>query len=182
VGLAKLLLSFRGRINRTQYWLVMFAYFIVCVVVVPTLTIHRQITFDMLVALQSFIGGMGGALFFARGGLTGGLTSIVGFLIFISALSVGAKRLHDRGKSAWWLVVFYGAMILIFIQAALAMVSGNFRLPLTSTTNIYFYSIIALVLQAWYFIDLGCLRGTPGPNRYGPDTLTIDAISAAPTA
>lgn len=33
----------------------------------------------------------------------------------------------------------------------------------------------------WYFIEAGCLAGTPGPNRFGPDTLAAtmpDAVAA----
>jgi uncharacterized membrane protein YhaH (DUF805 family) len=32
-------------------------------------------------------------------------------------------------------------------------------------------SIAMIVLVIWAFIELGCLRGTPGPNRFGPDPL-----------
>ena len=31
--------------------------------------------------------------------------------------------------------------------------------------------IIGLAILIWAIIELGCLRGTPGPNRFGPDPL-----------
>jgi uncharacterized membrane protein YhaH (DUF805 family) len=31
--------------------------------------------------------------------------------------------------------------------------------------------LIPIVGAIWYFIEAGCLPGTPGPNRYGPDPL-----------
>jgi uncharacterized membrane protein YhaH (DUF805 family) len=31
--------------------------------------------------------------------------------------------------------------------------------------------IAASVLMMWLFIEIGFLRGTQGPNRYGPDPL-----------
>jgi len=32
--------------------------------------------------------------------------------------------------------------------------------------------LIPLVGIIWYIIDVGCLRGTIGPNRFGPDPLS----------
>jgi len=31
------------------------------------------------------------------------------------------------------------------------------------------FILINLVLFIWFLIDLGILRGVPGPNDYGPD-------------
>lgn len=29
--------------------------------------------------------------------------------------------------------------------------------------------LIVLVVLVWFFIEFGCMRGTIGVNRYGPD-------------
>jgi uncharacterized membrane protein YhaH (DUF805 family) len=31
--------------------------------------------------------------------------------------------------------------------------------------------VIPLIGWIWIFVELGCLRGTPGPNRFGPDPI-----------
>ena len=31
--------------------------------------------------------------------------------------------------------------------------------------------LVPAIGALWYFIEAGCLAGTPGPNRYGPDPL-----------
>ena len=31
--------------------------------------------------------------------------------------------------------------------------------------------VIPLIGQLWIFIECGCMRGTPGPNQYGPDSI-----------
>jgi uncharacterized membrane protein YhaH (DUF805 family) len=31
--------------------------------------------------------------------------------------------------------------------------------------------LAAAAIAIWGFVELGCLRGTPGPNRYGADPL-----------
>jgi uncharacterized membrane protein YhaH (DUF805 family) len=33
------------------------------------------------------------------------------------------------------------------------------------------FSIIALAISIWLFVEIGFLRGTQGPNRFGPDPL-----------
>jgi len=35
---------------------------------------------------------------------------------------------------------------------------------------------IPLVGFIWFLIELGCLPGTPGPNRFGPDPLGTTAL------
>ena len=77
-------------------------------------------------------------------------------------LAVSIKRLHDRDRSAWWMIPFFVVPGLINQFAD--------RLPET----VYAYSIadaIALVLYIWAFIELACLRGTRHPNFYGPNPL-----------
>lgn len=79
-------------------------------------------------------------------------------LIFITPLSV--RRLHDRDKSGWRLSGFYALPAgLSFIDDAEGM-----GLP-------YVFSLASVALSVWGFVELGCLRGTPGPNRFGPDPL-----------
>lgn len=32
-------------------------------------------------------------------------------------------------------------------------------------------SLVSLALSLWAFVELGCLRGTIGPNQYGADPI-----------
>jgi uncharacterized membrane protein YhaH (DUF805 family) len=182
--LQTLLFSFRGRIDRAQFWRAILIYLVVLVTFEAAVMLYRHALFDpsvfaflfVLNLLQSVIIGGGGVLLT----MNQGLASVVGFLMFVSALSVGAKRLHDRDKSAWWLTILYGAVIFSVIQTAFGITSGNIPLVLMSATEVYLFFAIVVVLQAWYLIELGCLRGTAGPNRYGPDPLG-PALPAAST-
>ena len=38
-------------------------------------------------------------------------------------------------------------------------------------------SLAAAAIAIWAFVELGCLRGTPGPNQYGPDPLGNPALA-----
>ena len=86
-------------------------------------------------------------------------------MIWVS-LALGAKRLHDRDKSAWWLVLFY---VVPGILSSLAnQMDFGFVLHLVS-----------FAITVWAFVELGCLRGTVGPNQYGPDPLEAAVLGPA---
>jgi uncharacterized membrane protein YhaH (DUF805 family) len=85
---------------------------------------------------------------------------IIYTLLLISFIAIGIKRLHDRDKSGWWLLVFY---VLPAVLSSIAEAAG---------TGLQFIFLLAiLALWIWGFVELGCLRGTVGPNKYGSDPL-----------
>ena len=79
-------------------------------------------------------------------GDSGVLSGIVTLALFLPALAVGVRRLHDIDRSGWW------ALLVL--------------LPL----------IGLIVLIVW-----NCFRGTPGPNRFGPDPLANEPTEALAT-
>ncbi len=83
--------------------------------------------------------------------------------IWVSGIAVGIKRLHDRDKSGWWILLFYfGPQVL----NGLATAAGENEQILS-----LLLSTASVALGIWAIVELGCLRGTPGPNRFGPDPL-----------
>jgi uncharacterized membrane protein YhaH (DUF805 family) len=36
---------------------------------------------------------------------------------------------------------------------------------------VFLCGFVAFALYIWGFVEMGCLRGTVGPNRFGPDPL-----------
>jgi uncharacterized membrane protein YhaH (DUF805 family) len=103
-------------------------------------------------------------------------------------LAITTKRLHDRDKSAWWLLVFIIGPFLLNIPAAMHAVTMfshmdemvraaqahlpppdyGVQSPLVTLTN-----GAATLLSLWGFVELYCLKGTNGPNRYGTDPLSL---------
>lgn len=90
------------------------------------------------------------------------------------ALGVGAalyllgafvRRLHDRGRAAWWLIIFFGPHILL-----LALL---FRLAQSSqhAAEIVFFvgGAIDAPFLAWGMVEIFLLAGQPAANRFGPD-------------
>jgi uncharacterized membrane protein YhaH (DUF805 family) len=97
-------------------------------------------------------------------------------IAIISLWSLAAttiKRLHDRNKSGWWIVAFLVAPPLF---------RGITDSLDESSVAAVVLSLAAMVLTVWGFIELLFLRGTSGPNRFGPDPLaqpTPDPPAAA---
>jgi uncharacterized membrane protein YhaH (DUF805 family) len=154
-----LLFSFKGRINRGKYWLAVLIYMAVW-------------TTFIAVSLV-WLGGLNidNLLSFAGAAL---LIWLIGLVLLVletwSGLAVAVKRLHDRNKSGWWVLLFWlGPSILVSWQTAAPDLGGGFILALA-----------AGALGIWAFVELGCLRGTPGPNRYGPDPLGNPAYPPRP--
>ena len=58
------------------------------------------------------------------GTFAGILTYVVGFVLFLATLAVAVRRLHDTGRSGWWVLLYFlcciGQIILIvfWVQAS----------------------------------------------------------------
>jgi len=78
-----------------------------------------------------------------------------------------AKRFHDRNKGAVWTVPFLAAYFA-FIAAIIVGWLGIQTPPSQPGAVI---ALVTLALMVWIVVELGCLRGTPGVNRYGVDPL-----------
>jgi uncharacterized membrane protein YhaH (DUF805 family) len=90
------------------------------------------------------------------------LMVIVGTLLWIHS-AVTVKRLHDHDKSAAWYLLYGIAPPSLFAAGIYFYSKGVFVLAW-----VLFASSIAGLL--WVLVELGFLRGTAGPNRYGPAT------------
>jgi uncharacterized membrane protein YhaH (DUF805 family) len=49
------------------------------------------------------------------------ISMIVGLMLFVPSISIGARRLHDTGRSGWWQLVYLvpliGLIVMIFFLA-----------------------------------------------------------------
>lgn len=155
-----LFFSFRGRVNRAKYWLALLIILIVSVVLRGIRLIVEQ-NWDVVGELDT-------------GDSVAGLVTLsvitlvvlaVSLTCLVAGLAVAAKRLHDRDKSAWWLLLFY------LLPGVLAVTGAGVGMATESWLAFALLVAVALAISIWAFIELGCLRGTVGPNQYGPDPL-----------
>lgn len=92
--------TFEGRSRRSEYW-----YFVLfCLLIVGVLAM-----LDALLGTYSLAGGVG---------LLSGLFSLA---MLVPTLAVSCRRLHDTGRSGWWLLIVcvpgMGAMVLVLFLA-----------------------------------------------------------------
>lgn len=76
-------LDFSGRAQRAAYW-----YFVLFNVIISFVTN----VLDAMLGTYSATG-------------TGILSVLYGLAVLIPSISVGARRLHDTGRSGWWLLI-----------------------------------------------------------------------------
>jgi uncharacterized membrane protein YhaH (DUF805 family) len=149
MSMTQLLFSFQGRLNRKPYWLTNIAVAVGVIILVAIAIV------------------MVGERRFAEAFLTMAILIILYIPLFWVSLALGAKRLHDRNKSAWWLVLFY-------VAPGVASGIGDQMEYLGFVLH-----LVAFAITVWAFVELGCLRGTVGPNQYGPDPLEPAALGPA---
>ena len=78
------------------------------------------------------------------------------------------ERLHDRGKGAWWLLVFYVVPGVLGHLAKGAWFAGAAGMGLH-----YILALAGFALSIWGFVEIGCLRGNAGSNKYGSNPLSV---------
>ena len=155
--------SFEGRVRRMHYWLG---------------AIALSLAAWLFGAVLALIAGVGVAQIVAN---------LVGFALIVPLMT---KRLHDRNKSWHWLLLFLGVPLLANLAQALgigfervdAVLSPGESLGPSGAESGPFgtlfvvpnalgivISLAALGALLWALVELGFLRGTVGPNRFGPD-------------
>ena len=152
-GVVGLLSTYVGRINRGKYWTAVLIYIAISIVVVA---IGFIMFGNSILALPDDAADDGVFVGLASKGIGFILLMLVVYIpLLVSSVFVGIKRLHDRDKSGWWLLVFYLVPMLLNGLGDVSMI----------------FSLVAFGITIWAFVELGCLRGTQGPNIYGPDPL-----------
>lgn len=89
-------------------------------------------------------------------------------IALIASVGVAARRLHDRDRSVGWLIIFSLAPLglgafSIWLSEGAAFVGQDWAAPTALAA-----SLASLAFSLWGFVEVGLLRGTPGPNRFGP--------------
>jgi uncharacterized membrane protein YhaH (DUF805 family) len=147
------LFSFEGRINRGKFWLAPLIWF---ATLYSFMTIFSWVMIGIMLAtgIHSVSSETMPWAFFLPG-----FPLLVIFVWLFAATTI--KRLHDRGKSGWWLAVFFLGLGLL----------GKLSNWLDNGPFAALVSALCLGLSAWCFVELFCLRGKHGATRFGPDPL-----------
>jgi len=141
--------SVDGRINRAKYWL-------------------GAIVLGIILLLVTY-----GSIYAAGGSVleqdsrTRMITLVVSLVFLYPSIALMVKRLHDRNRPGY----FAAFMLVPLILKGATDVMGLTGDPLDQNALDYVFLAIIGVVGIWFFVELGCLRGTVGPNQYCPDPL-----------
>ena len=143
MDLQYLFTSFDGRINRGKWW----AGGVILLIVFLVLTMIIEVIFG-----TGFFGGF--------------LATLIVLALFYPGYALCAKRFQDRNKPG--VNALYGLLPLL-----LATLLPTWGLAGAHELNGlgWLCVLVYLGVGLWFLIDLGILKGTPGPNTFGGDPL-----------
>ncbi|HEY1631578.1 MAG TPA: DUF805 domain-containing protein [Rhizomicrobium sp.] len=135
----------KGRAPRSEYW--WFILFGILCNIAATIV-------DSVLGLKMGTGG------------GGPISALVSLALFLPNLSVTVRRLHDTNRSGFWLLGFY---VAIFVCVILLFIGGIQLVGQTPNLALFIPgALVLLAISIWYFV-LMVIKGTDGPNNYGPD-------------
>ena len=145
--------TFYGRARRSEYW---WFYLFTILVAIPAAGIDAIL--DM--AFNNEIG------------LVGLITSLA---LLLPSLAVAARRLHDTGRTGWWMLLPVLPLLATFVVGVAAVLSALFSADADGTPAgpliVLLVACVLLTLAAVITLTVFlCLRSDPGPNKYGPSS------------
>ena len=148
----QLLFGFSGRINRATFWLMTATYAVVLLAILFLLNYYASPWWtEPDRPLWAVI-----------------VSGAVGLVVSVSIVGTMVKRLHDRDRSGLWSILYFGGPAALFWIPYLFGLRPEAYEDLTSADVAVIASMIGRLIVFASFVELGFLRGTAGPNRFGP--------------
>jgi uncharacterized membrane protein YhaH (DUF805 family) len=160
--------SFDGRFPRKKWW----GYLLVALLLNLPLVISTFLFFGAaMFTIMTF--GMGGSILNKVPGpneiiqpFFGSFSPYITYFLFFIGLYLlifsSIKRLHDRGRSGWWLMFFPLNFILQYFLFKYTQPGDSLSL---------LAGLVSLVLFSWILNECSSLKGTTGDNEFGQDPL-----------
>lgn len=169
--------AFGGRSRRLEFWMFMLFQLLVSILFYIVIV---ALYWDTLVDMVSVYGSAGGGIdpgddvppemFFGGFGAGMGVVGIIGWIwglaLLIPNLAVAVRRVHDVGRSGWWVFALFAVYMIMNIVAGVTL-AGAVSSPVPILVLLLL--LVVLVILSLILFIFCVLPGTPGPNRYGPD-------------
>jgi len=153
--------KFSGRASRAEFW-----WFFLFVMIVYIVIMIALGTMGGIAAMNP-----AAALLTGSVGIGVVLLGLFWLAMFIPMLAAQIRRLHDINRSGWWLGGFW-LVYLAYVVVTFGSLGAN---PADGSApnmgGLAGAAILGLVMFVYSIVLLVflCLRGTQGPNRFGPD-------------
>ncbi|MEL6979614.1 MAG: DUF805 domain-containing protein, partial [Pseudomonadota bacterium] len=134
--------QFSGRARRPEYW-----WFV----------LFTLLTYLVTIGIDVFL--------LAPLGLPFVLTILAAIVLFLPGLSVGWRRLHDVGRTGWWLLIPSIASLIVSLIGIAVQNSGAIEAGLYISLAASAISLILSIVLLVFLVS----RSQSGPNKYGPE-------------
>jgi uncharacterized membrane protein YhaH (DUF805 family) len=180
-----LLTSTQGRISRKSWWLgiviLIIVNLLITFLIFPMVGLggpSAQAILDAANDPQKLTAVVTGSMQAAGWG------SLILFVVFAyPQYALGVKRRHDKDNNGLDVIIFLAIMAVTFLIQALglAYTVGNVGGVVVPVPSMLFsiLGLVMLVYGIYMLVVLGFLKGTTGPNQYGPDPLAGTAAATA---
>jgi uncharacterized membrane protein YhaH (DUF805 family) len=160
-----------GRINRAKWWLGSLILLVVGLFLFMFIgAVFGVRIFGDRVSIEKSVGAITAA---QRSWLV--LSLVITAIAAYPTTTLMLKRLHDRDRPGWLVCVFWTPAAVNIVKRILVLgydtmdVGRTAMLVPAALKSIFAFVIWAVTL--WSLVEMGCLKGTSGTNRYGPDPL-----------
>lgn len=180
--------STTGRISRKSWWLGTVVLILVNIVIsfllLPLVGVSMMPDMTALVANPAGADAAAVSATIADGMRRSAWVGLVIFVIFafpIYALFV--KRRHDKDNAGMDVIIYLALTAVLLLIQALGIgwettTFGEFTVP-TPAMWLNILNIAVGIFAIYLLVVLGFLKGTAGPNQYGPDPLGAGAAATA---
>ena len=142
--------NFSGRAPRAEYW---WYYLFLMIAYVAAIFIDSALGSSLL-------------------GPYGILTLVVWLGAIVPTLAVGVRRLHDTNRTGWWMLAPILPYLIGFAMLGPAALDPE-GTGMAAAGGAMIFMLIGMVMAIVIFV-FTVLRGTVGPNNYGPDPYGAD--------
>lgn len=152
--------DFKGRARRSEYWWFFLFTFLLSIVAS---------------ILDGFITGGSTAAVDPTTGIqqtqtTGPIGTITSLAVLLPGLAVGFRRLHDTGRSGWWMLggyilgIVFALILGVSLATAVSAGSGFGGVGAVAVIGLLVLLAYGILLLVFLVKD-----SEPGPNKYGPN-------------
>jgi uncharacterized membrane protein YhaH (DUF805 family) len=185
-NVVRLYTSTEGRISRKSWWLGVLGIAIVNILI--SFLILPFVGISMMPDMAALLSGATVDTAALSQTITdsvrrSGWVSLILFAIFAyPSYALSIKRRHDKDNNGMDVIVYLGLTALVLLLQALGIgmemtTIGQVTFPTTAMwLNVILFALG--IFGIYLLVVLGVLKGTDGPNQYGPDPLGGTAAAA----